>query len=94
MGEKICITKDGEVRPCIYSQISIANIFNDNIERIFEKIKTYWEITKDKVEVCKNCELRYVCFDCREIARIKTNNLYAKNPYCQYNPIKGTWIGK
>jgi len=91
-GHKIAITKDGKLRPCIFSNIIIADIEEiDKIETI-EKIKSYWFITKDRVERCKECEFRYVCFDCREIAQRKNNgNLFASNPHCNYNPFTGQW---
>jgi radical SAM protein with 4Fe4S-binding SPASM domain len=92
--KKIAVTKDGKIRPCIYSNIVIGNMYDDeDIQSVVKKALKYWDINKDKVEKCKNCELRYACFDCREIAQRKSNgNLYAKNPYCNYDPFKGKWI--
>lgn len=55
------------------------------------KIKFYWNITKEEVEVCKECELKYVCFDCREISLRAQGDLYAPNPYCLYIPEEGRW---
>lgn len=92
-GRKIAITRDGNIRPCIYSDIKIKNIMEvKHLEEILEKMKKYWYITKDKVDKCKDCELRYVCFDCREIAMRKTGNLFATNPNCKYDPYKGEWL--
>ena len=51
----------------------------------------YWMLTKEKVTKCKDCELRYICFDCRETARKYKNYLYATNPNCSYNPYSGKW---
>ena len=31
-------------------------------------------------------------FDCREIARRESNNLYAPNPYCSYDPFTGVGL--
>ena len=59
-GHKIAITKDGKIRPCIYSNIIIDDLKNLNNPKTIEKIKSYWYITKDKVEKCKDCELRYL----------------------------------
>ncbi len=90
-GTKIAITSDGKVRPCIYSEISIGDIESLSIHQIIEGLKPYWELTKDKVEICKDCELRYVCFDCREIARRQGGDILAPNPLCQYDPCSGRW---
>jgi radical SAM protein with 4Fe4S-binding SPASM domain len=92
-GRKIAITKDGMVRPCIHSNISIGKLSAyQNFQKLIEKVEKYWQITKDKVETCRDCEFRYICFDCREIAQRKNNgNLYAANPLCSYNPYTGKW---
>lgn len=90
-GGKIAVTKQGEIRPCIYSKLVMGNIFNDSIEKIFPDLLKYWSITKDKINKCKHCEFRFLCFDCREIAYRKYNNLYETNPYCTYDPLSGEW---
>ncbi|MCP5108716.1 MAG: grasp-with-spasm system SPASM domain peptide maturase, partial [bacterium] len=78
---------------CIYSNIVIGDIMSEDTGEILEKLQTYWHITKDKVEKCKDCELRYVCFDCREIPSRKSGDLYSVNPICKYDPYNGTWNG-
>lgn len=90
-GRKVAVTADHHVRPCIYSQLTVGKLDKADPDELVEKLKPYWEITKDKVEKCKECEFRYVCFDCREIARRQGNDLYAANPNCGYNPQTGTW---
>jgi len=90
-GRKVAVTKDGKVRPCIHSSITSGDIEADDIDKILEKMKEYWIITKDKVEKCKDCELRYACFDCREMAFRECGDLFAANPVCNYDPYKGTW---
>lgn len=63
-----------------------------NRPQTIEKIKSYWYISKDKVQKCKECELRYFCIDCREKAQREINgNLYAANSYCNYDPQTGIW---
>jgi uncharacterized protein len=88
---KIAITKDGKIRPCIYSNIILGDLIHIDMDTLIYKVRKYWHLTKDKVVKCKDCELKYVCFDCREIAIRKNNNLYAANPYCQYDLYTGIW---
>lgn len=91
-GHKISITKDGMIRPCIHSNIVIDDLKNLNNSKTIEKIKNHWYITKDKVDKCKECELRYFCIDCRELAQRESNgNLFASNPNCKYDPHTGVW---
>lgn len=90
-GGKVAVTKDGKIRPCIYSAIAAADITTDDADDILEKLKAYWTITKDKVEKCKECELRYICFDCRELACRQGGDLLAAHAACCYDPYTGTW---
>jgi radical SAM protein with 4Fe4S-binding SPASM domain len=90
---RLAVTAGGNFRPCIFSSLILGNIKEDanNIPKIIEELRNYWKITKDKVATCKDCELRYVCFDCREISLRNTNDLYGCNPFCNYDPYKGEW---
>ncbi len=88
-GKRIAITKDNKVRPCIYSEIVVGDLLSEEFSLILKRMEKYWKLTKDKIEICKDCEFRYICFDCRELALRKSNNLYEKNPKCFYNPYTG-----
>jgi radical SAM protein with 4Fe4S-binding SPASM domain len=90
-GQKIAVTADHAIRPCIHSGLTAGNLETDDMTGIFTRLKEYWGITKDKVEKCKDCELRHICFDCREIARKAGGNLHATNPNCHYDPYSGAW---
>jgi len=88
---KLAVSKKGELKPCIYSKIVLGKLGKTALNKILKKINKYWYLTKDKITKCKECELRYICFDCREVAYRKYGNLYAENPNCKYNPYTGNW---
>lgn len=93
-GKKIAVTRDGIIHPCIYSYLSIGNIyavttFTDT--ETWEKAETFRRLSKEKIDKCQECEFKYVCFDCREIVFRATGDLYAANPFCSYDPVKGEW---
>lgn len=73
----------------IYGNIASTNLVNIPENKDF---KSFWEITKDKIEVCKSCEFRYVCPDGK--IPFKSNS---KDPYykyktrCKYDPYQGSW---
>jgi hypothetical protein len=54
-----------------------------------------WSATKDQVMVCRDCEYRYVCFDCRPLSEAaaagRADYLHAPYPRCTYNPYTGEW---
>ncbi len=92
----ICVSCNGDVIPCIMERdIKFGNIFEESFATIIEneKSKSIRMMSKDFIEVCKDCEYRYACFDCRPKAKGFQNNLYAKPAECMYNPYLGKWEG-
>ena len=96
---KITITEDGDVFPCIFSRDQLlGNVLEspDLLSIIQDSTtQTVWLITKDNVQICKDCEYRYVCFDCRPLAASASGDNAdfhsAPPPYCTYNPYTGEW---
>ncbi|OGK38481.1 hypothetical protein A3F03_03245 [Candidatus Roizmanbacteria bacterium RIFCSPHIGHO2_12_FULL_41_11] len=94
---KIAIATDGKVMPCIFSRkATLGNIKNQELEEILQSqtVKETWELTKDKVLVCRDCEYRYACFDCRPLAADSSGGKHysdAPAPRCTYNPYNGEW---
>lgn len=94
--DKICISADGNVLPCIMERdIVLGNISKTSLSKIIysEKSKKIRNVTKDDIEVCRDCEYRYCCFDCRVKAKdfSRDKNFYAKPSDCLYNPYIGEW---
>lgn len=88
--EKICVVANGDVLPCIMGRdIVLGNILEKSLGEIIfsERSQEVRNTTKDKIEICRDCEYRYCCFDCR----IKAKNFYAKPTDCLYNPYAGKW---
>jgi radical SAM protein with 4Fe4S-binding SPASM domain len=56
-----------------------------------EQCQSMWGITLDDISECRECELRFACYDCRAAAFLLTGDLYRRNPLCLYDPIKGEW---
>ena len=52
--------------------------------------KKYWNITKDEITGCKDCEFRYICTDCRAY-REDPEDLLSKPLKCGYNLLTGLW---
>jgi len=47
-------------------------------------------VTKDSVKVCKDCEFRMVCSDCRAYLEIP-DDILSKTLKCGYNPYNNQW---
>lgn len=92
-GSVIAVTADGRVRPCIHSGTVIGCIEKElqNVNALIEKMNPFWTFNKDKVDICRQCEFRYICFDCREMAMRQYGKMDGVNPLCSYNPQTGEW---
>ncbi|MDO5655560.1 MAG: grasp-with-spasm system SPASM domain peptide maturase, partial [Flavobacteriaceae bacterium] len=95
--KKIGIDQNGEIRNCPSMPQSYGNIKDTTLQEALNKpgFKKYWNLTKDEIEVCKDCEFRYICTDCRAYTeRTHTNQegLDISKPLkCGYNPYTGEW---
>lgn len=65
---KAAFSYSGAVYPCImsrYEKMSVETVLRQKPEEVFRR---WWGLTKDKIDGCRDCALRYACFDCRGYA--------------------------
>lgn len=95
--KKMGIDRNGTIKNCPLMVESFGNIHNHSLEEAIAQpdFKKYWDLTKDNIEVCRDCEFRYVCTDCRaytENAEKSKESLNVSKPLkCGYNPYSGVW---
>lgn len=89
---KISIDKEGFIRNCPSMPASFGNIDTTTLQEALLQIefKKYWNLNKDKIEICKDCEFRYICTDCRAYTQ-ESNNDRSKPLKCGYDPYTGEW---
>jgi SPASM domain peptide maturase of grasp-with-spasm system len=89
---KISIDVRGEIRNCPSMPASFGNAQTTRLHAAVmdETFREFWEVNKDQVEVCRDCEFRYVCPDCRAWVRTSEER-FAKPSKCGYDPYTGTW---
>lgn len=89
LNKKLSLNLSGQICSCP----SIKNGQNIDTMDIFIKSKEYSSLAtlkKDEIEICSDCEYRYMCLDCRAF----TDSSLRKNarPFkCNYNPYIGKW---
>jgi len=88
--KKISIDVNGKVKNCPSMLENYGSINKISIEKIIktENFKKFDKITKDQIKVCKDCEFRYICTDCRVFVE---GNIHSKPLKCNYNPYKTKW---
>lgn len=90
--KKVSIDKDGNIKNCPALSNSFGNIHDTTLEQALnhKDFKKYWNITKDQIEVCKDCEFRHICTDCRAYLE-DPKNQYSKPLKCGYSPYTNKW---
>ncbi len=89
---KIVIDLDGNIKNCpamkeLYGNINVISLTDILVKTNF---KEKWNITKDKIASCKDCEFRYICTDCRAFLE-SPEDIFSKPLKCGYDPYKGEW---
>ena len=92
LNKKIAIDKDGNIKNCPSMLQSFGNIKNTTLEEALQQkdFKKYWNITKDQIDICKDCEFRHICTDCRAYIE-DPENQYSKPLKCGYDPYTNQW---
>jgi SPASM domain peptide maturase of grasp-with-spasm system len=93
LSKKISITSNGDIKNCPSLKTAYGNIKNKKLIDAYNdpNFKNLWTISKDEIEVCKDCEFRYICTDCRAFTE-DPDNLKSKPLKCGYDPYKGIWF--
>jgi len=95
LNRKLCIDANGTIKNCPATRHSFGNILDTTLKDAIEKkgFKDLWFVHKEQIDVCKNCEFRHVCPDCRCFIKDK-DNIYSQPTKCQYNPYISKWNGE
>ncbi|MCF6347358.1 MAG: grasp-with-spasm system SPASM domain peptide maturase [Flavobacteriaceae bacterium] len=90
--KKISIDINGKIKNCPAMPESFGNINETLLKEAInaEGFKKYWNITKDQIITCKDCEFRYICTDCRAYIENPLDK-YSKPLKCGYNPYTMEW---
>ncbi|PSK93577.1 grasp-with-spasm system SPASM domain peptide maturase [Taibaiella chishuiensis] len=95
--KKIGIDINGDIRNCPAMPQRFGNIRDCSLEEALnhKAFKNYWNLTKDHIAVCKDCEFRNICTDCRaytERTHINEAGLDNSKPLkCGYSPYTNQW---
>ena len=95
--KKMGIDINGNIKNCPLMPEIYGNIYHQSLEEVLKKseFKKYWDLTKEGIETCKDCEFRNICTDCRaytEQTHINRDGLDISKPLkCGYNPYSTEW---
>lgn len=89
---KISIDENGNIKNCPSMKESFGNIKDMTLSDALNKqgFKKYWDIKKDDITGCKDCEFRHICTDCRAYIE-NPDDIHSKPLKCGYNPYTNEW---
>ena len=84
----LCIMPEGDVFPCRRLPISIGNLLETPLKKIWEESGTLEKLRKKKnlKGKCGTCEMED-CRGCRSLAFALTHDYLAEDPHCWYHDV-------
>ena len=91
LGHQVAIDTQGEIKPCLWWPRVLGNIYSDTVRDLIfrQSFEPYWNANKNSIKVCKDCEYRFNCHDCRLNGPNPDDNLLVKPVFCSYDPYTG-----
>jgi SPASM domain peptide maturase of grasp-with-spasm system len=92
LNRKISIDQEGNLKNCPSMITNFGHIDDVKLKQVINNadFTKYWNISKDQISVCKDCEFRYICTDCRAYIE-NPEDMYSKPLKCGYNPYTAEW---
>jgi SPASM domain peptide maturase of grasp-with-spasm system len=86
------IDDNGVIKHSIDDHFTYGNIEKEKFKKVIvsNNFNELWNITKDKIKTCKDCEFRFVCPDNRIPVKISKTE-YTQKTVCYYNPKTNLW---
>lgn len=92
LNKKISIDSNGQIKNCPSFCQSYGSIREIELSSVLkdDHFRMPWNIAKDQIEVCKDCQFRYACTDCRAYV-INSSDPFSKPKNCGYDPYLDVW---
>lgn len=89
-GEYLFIGTDGEVRPCSFAPMVVANVAEESLVEIWHKVRClpfFQQVrdAKNRNGSCGDCRYREACKGCRSRTFMLTGDWFAADPCCPLN---------
>lgn len=91
LNRKVSVTAKGEVKRYPSHREVFGYVGKDLIADIIkqESFQQLWNVTKDQIEVCKDCQYRYMCLDNSDIIEVKGK--LVRDSICNFDPYQNRW---
>jgi radical SAM additional 4Fe4S-binding domain len=92
LNRKIGIDMNGNIKNCPSMQHNYGNIKDTTLVDAVAQpgFKKFWNVIKDEIDKCKDCEFRHACTDCRAYLE-NHEDVYSAPLKCGYDPYSCKW---
>lgn len=93
LNRKLCIDREGQYKNCLSLPQSFGNISSGtSIQEVLrnESFLAKFYVHKDLIKVCRDCEFRHMCSDCRAYTE-DIDDALSKPLKCGYDPYTNVW---
>lgn len=92
LNRKVSVDKGGYIKNCPSFSNHYGHVDETNLADITntDDFKKLWNINKDQISICKDCEFRHICTDCRAY-RDDPDDIHSKPLKCGYDPYTAEW---
>jgi SPASM domain peptide maturase of grasp-with-spasm system len=92
LNRKISIDAEGYIKNCPSMAHAFGHISDTSLEDVLDnpEFTKLWNIKKDDIQKCQQCEFRHICTDCRAY-REDPSALYSAPLKCGYDPQTCEW---
>lgn len=89
LNRKIAIDKNGNIKNSSSFDKTFGKVGEIKLFSVYNNpdFKKLWGINSDKIDVCKDCELRYNC-----LMYVENEKEFKPYKFCNYDPYKAKWI--
>ncbi len=97
LNKKLFIDENGYIKNAYECNETFENIENiKTFEKLIQIITSFnfqkkWGVNKDIIDICKDCEFRYMCIDSK-IPNQRSENEWYNTLECNYNPYISKWL--
>jgi len=92
LNRKIAIDRRGTIKNCPSHATGYGNVRDTRLKQVVDlaRFRERWTMRKDQITICRDCEFRYICTDCRVFLQ-DPQDAFSKPGKCSYDPYTATW---
>jgi len=90
LNKKLSIDKNGLIKNCPSLEKHYGTLLSTSLSDAVKQAEftSLWSLKKDEISICRSCEFRYACTDCRAYTQ---DGILGKPLKCRYDPFSATW---